>query len=274
MGAGRPGLGLRIAPGRHAAAHHLIRVFDRQVDLGIEDPSLFPRLGVQCDDAIEGRAEVEDPLDEQRRDLGGNLTLHPRPGQISGSVGPDLAQAMDVCGCDVVERAEVLAARVAGVVGPILRRLRHGCGGSRRFFAGLAIGGWQTRDDQAPQNRKSEGSAYRVGARCHAEGIPDGGAKRQPFRPSGVATAAASRSAASMTVGPSYTRGCSASVLKRFRSAHKLHIRISAKNPLKFSTRHGFKSRWDVGPRMHQASMRAPVESRPALLSPARGEPD
>jgi hypothetical protein len=40
----------------------------REVDLGIEDPALPAGLGVEREDAVEGRAEVERvPVEDRRR---------------------------------------------------------------------------------------------------------------------------------------------------------------------------------------------------------------
>src|SRR5262249_13412504 len=113
----------RVEPGGHAA-----RGPDRDaagtIDLGVVPPALAPRLGVEGDDAVVWRAEIQRAIDHQRSGLEGGK---PKPSwtganNLAGPIGPGNAQALDVPAIDLAERGVSRPTDVVAVARPFPRR--------------------------------------------------------------------------------------------------------------------------------------------------------
>lgn len=126
-----------VAPGRKAAMHEPGAVGRRPVRVRprVKRPLLLPRLGVERDDAVVLRRDIQHVIDHQRRVLevtGARAELLDR--LVLGPPFPGRDQARDVRAVDVGQRRELRAAGVAAVHRPFLhgRLLGVGRHGERR----------------------------------------------------------------------------------------------------------------------------------------------
>jgi hypothetical protein len=110
-----------IEPGRDAATDELVRVATGEIDLRVEDPTLGAAGRLESDDAIEGRAQIEQIVHEDRRVLEGGraLNLAPAIGDVAMPVGPGGAQRADVLPREGVEGRVPRTPLVAPVGGPL-----------------------------------------------------------------------------------------------------------------------------------------------------------
>ena len=90
---------------------------------GIEDPALGARLGIEGEDAHEGRAVVEMIVDDERRDLQrGHLRIARAVVEIAAAMGPGDLQGADVGAVDLVEGRVVDCAGRSAPDGPLRGR--------------------------------------------------------------------------------------------------------------------------------------------------------
>src|SRR5581483_7005885 len=86
----------------------------------VEAPALHAGLGVQRNEYVRGRLEVEKTECEDGCYLEGHLAggREPRPG-FSGTVSPGDLQVLDILTVDLVQTREALPEHVAAVVAPV-----------------------------------------------------------------------------------------------------------------------------------------------------------
>ena len=90
------------------------------IDVRIERPFLLAGQRIQGDDAPERRADVQRPIDVQRRGLeSGRLRMFRLVG-VAGAKGPGDFQARDVGAIDFFERRVALAAGISTVRRPVV----------------------------------------------------------------------------------------------------------------------------------------------------------
>ena len=120
-----------------AAADELVPGVLVEVDGGVETPTLGAGARVQRNDLVEGGAEDEGVVHEDRGALSGRLTHVVRArDHVAGVVLPDRGEAGYVgCG-DLVCAAVAVAARIAAVVGPVVAHVDGGWRAGR--FGGCA----------------------------------------------------------------------------------------------------------------------------------------
>ena len=146
---------VRIAPMGHAATDELVRGILAEVDTEIEAPPLGTTARIEGDDLVEGRAEDEGVVHEDRGALRGRLIHVIRTrGHVARPVLPNRGEAGHVgCG-DLVCLTVAVAARVSAVVGPVLTHV-DGVWGAGRF--GCCAGDVETvRPSEEPDHRATE----------------------------------------------------------------------------------------------------------------------
>ncbi len=104
---------------------------DRMRHLGIEAPALLAGFGIQRDDQIVRRAQVQAVIDLERGDFVGGFIRVVRTAQIPGLVMPHRLQPLDVVRRDLCQRRVALALLAASVSVPVAGR--HGLVHGRRF---------------------------------------------------------------------------------------------------------------------------------------------
>ena len=126
--------GLIVDPMRDAAAIVTVARPLRVGDFRVKSPFLRAGAGIERDHLVEGRAENEAVLDEQRRRLE-LRTLHRlrrAAVEIAGAIFPGAHEVCDIGRRDLIEFREFLAALVAA---PMIPGIRGGCGRRRHQTA-------------------------------------------------------------------------------------------------------------------------------------------
>jgi hypothetical protein len=111
-----------VDPKGDAAIDQALGIGRALIDLRIEAPFLLAGLGVERDDAVEGRAQIHRAESDDRRCLEFAFTpTVAAVGDVAGVILPGDLQCSDVALVDISERRIAASARVAAVVRPIRR---------------------------------------------------------------------------------------------------------------------------------------------------------
>ena len=158
--------GFALPPMGDTAADELVGGKLLQVDFGIEPPALRAGARVERDDLVEGRAEDQRTVRQNRSAFGGGLAHVSPPGcHVAGPVLPGRRQPVDVVHVDLVRLAVTVASGIAAVVRPAMPEV-HGARGA----AGRGCLSWdveavrpaQVPDHGAAQKRRQR----RNGEKC------------------------------------------------------------------------------------------------------------
>src|SRR4029450_2101537 len=117
-----PGRRATVEPGRDSARGDF-GVAAREVDARVIAPALGPGRRVEGDDAVEGGAQVEGAVDQDRRRLEGRLARgRPFDLRLAGVKGPGGFEMLDVLAVDPRGRREARPPRNTAANGPPHRR--------------------------------------------------------------------------------------------------------------------------------------------------------
>ena len=108
----------RIHPRRDAARRDL-RIPMRSVHARVERPPLGAGCGIERDQLVERRGEIEHPINQNGRRFEGSLLVQiGRRGERAGVIRPRDAQRTDVLARDLRQRGIARATRIAAVGAP------------------------------------------------------------------------------------------------------------------------------------------------------------